>query len=144
MRRLALLLVVGCAACGSDPEAPTPMQLPVAGAWSLSQLVQAGGTTCGEGGSLTITQPSLTQTLIAGTFGARGACETPSIAVDFVRSGDILNGAVDATRIRFSLGVCSYEGTLTGTPPSAAGGTARCTGLPGTTGELVGTWELQR
>ncbi len=142
MKRLALILALGCAACGSDPEAPS--QLPVSGTWSLSQLVQAGGTTCGEGGTLTVVQPSLTETAITGTFSARGACETPSIAVDFLRSGDLLGGAVDGTRIRFSLGVCTYEGTLSGTPPSGGGGTARCTGLPGTTGELAGTWEIAK
>lgn len=143
MKRLALVLVLGCAACGSD-DPVAPSQLPVAGAWSLSQIAQAGGTTCGEGGSVTITQPSLNDTRIAGTFSARGACETPSLAVDFLRSGDVVGGAVSGTSIRFSLGVCTYEGVLTGTPPNEATGTLRCTGLPGTTGELVGTWELQR
>jgi hypothetical protein len=54
MKRLGVLLLVGCAACGSEAEAPTP--LPVSGAWSSSQLVQAGGTTCGEGGTVTIAQ----------------------------------------------------------------------------------------
>jgi hypothetical protein len=140
MKRVLLMSVLGAVACGSDaPSGPAP--LPVAGTWSWSQFVQGGGAQCGEGGTLTLTQSG---GRIEGSLSARGACETPSIAVDFLRNDSVTSGAVDGTRLRFTIGVCRYEGTVVGDPPTQGGGTATCNGLPGTTGELVGTWETRR
>ena len=78
--------------------APAPSALPVSGSWSLSQVVQGGGATCGEGGALALTQSGAS---LGGTFNARGACETSSIAVDFVRSGNVVAGTRQRDRDPF-------------------------------------------
>ena len=138
MKRVFLMMTLGLAGCGSDStDGPSP--LPVAGAWRFSQFVQGGGAQCGEGGTLTLTQSG---NRLAGSLSARGACETPSIAVDFVRNGDVTGGLIGGTHVAFTIGVCRYDGTVVGDPPTQAGGTATCNGLPGTSGDLVGTWEI--
>ena len=140
MKPAGVVLLLGLGACGSD-SVPAPSALPVSGSWNLSQVVEGGGATCGEAGLLTLTQSGAT---LGGTFSARGACETRSLAVDFVRSGNVEAGSVDGTAIHFTLGVCQYSGTIVGNPPTQLGGSLSCTGLPGTTGALVGSWEASR
>jgi len=137
MRRAGVVLLLALGSCGSD-SAPAPSALPVSGSWKVSQVVQGGGATCGEGGALALTQSGAS---LAGTFNARGACETSSIAVDFVRSGNVEAGSVDGTAIHFTLGVCQYSGTLVGNPPTLVSGSVTCTGLPATSGALLGSWE---
>ncbi len=132
-------LALGLASCGSDSGNDGPTPLPVSGSWRWSQFVQGGGASCGEGGTLEIVQ---SDTRLTGHLNARGACETPSIAVDFLRDDDVTVGAIEGARMRFTIGACRYEGTAVGNPATQAGGTATCNGLPGTTGDLVGTWEI--
>ncbi len=133
-----MLLALG--SCGSD-SAAAPSALPVSGSWNLSQVVQGGGATCGEGGALALTQSGAS---LGGTFRSRGGCETSSIAVDFVRSGNVEAGSVNGTAIHFTLGVCQYSGTIVGDPPTLMSGSLTCTGLPGTSGALLGSWEASR
>ncbi len=137
MRRAGVALLLALEGCGSE-SVPAPSALPVSGSWNLSHVVQGGGATCGEGGALALTQSGAS---LGGTFSARGACETSSIAVDFVRSGNVEAGSVNGTAIHFTLGVCQYSGTLVGNPPTLMDGSVTCTGLPGTSGALAGSWE---
>jgi hypothetical protein len=139
MRHFAPLVILGLACC--DSRAAQPSTLPVSGTWSFSQFAQRGDASCGEGGVLDFVQ---TGAMLRGTFNTRGACDTSTTALDFVRSGDVESAGIDGVRLRFALGVCRYEGTLAGDPPTQAGGTLTCTGLPGTSGELPGTWEMRR
>ena len=139
MKRGLMMMALGLAGCGSDSGTDGPSPVPVSGTWGWSQFVQGGGASCGEGGTLTLTQSG---SQLGGSLSARGACETPGLAVDFLRSGDVTSGTVDGAHLTFTIGVCHYDGTAVGNPVTQAGGTATCTGLPGTTGALVGTWEI--
>jgi hypothetical protein len=136
---VAAVLAVCLPACGANVSSPSA--LPVGGAWAYQQVVDGGGAQCGEGGHVTLTQAGTT---LSGSFSARGGCDTASAALDFLRSGGVEAGAVDGTSVRFTLGVCRYEGTAVGEPVSQIGGSVRCAGLPGTDGALLGSWEMTR
>jgi hypothetical protein len=140
MKRAVLLWLAVLGGCGSE-GAPAPSALPVSGSWSLNQVVQGGSATCGEGGSLVLTQNDAS---LGGSFSTRGGCDTSGVALDFVRSGNVLAGTLSGTAIRFTLGVCQYSGTVVGNPQAPFGGSVTCTGLPGTTGALLGSWEASR
>lgn len=132
---VALLAGIGC----SGGSAPTPV--PVAGAWTFTQVVDAGGTSCGEGGTLNFTERGNT---VDGTFASRGGCNTATGALDYRRDGAVEDAGVSATLLRFRLGVCRYEGALTEDPPRQVRGLVTCTGLPGVTAQLTGSWEMHR
>lgn len=130
-----LLAGLGC----SGGLAPTPV--PVAGAWSFDQVVDVGGTTCGEGGTVSFTERGNS---VDGTFSSRGGCNTPTGALDYRRDGAVEDAVVSETLLRFRLGVCRYDGAITEDPPRTVRGQVTCAGLPGVTGTLAGVWEMRR
>jgi hypothetical protein len=132
---VATITGIGC----SGGSAPTPV--PVAGAWTFTQVVDGGGTSCGEGGTLNLTERGNT---VDGTFASRGGCSTPSGALDYRRDGAVEEAGISAMRLRLRLGVCRYEGAITEDPPRTVRGQVTCAGLPGVAGTLAGTWEMRR
>jgi hypothetical protein len=134
----AVLLAAGLAAC-SGGSGPTPV--PVAGPWTYDQVVTAGATSCGEGGTLNLAERGNT---FDGTFMSRGGCNLPTGALDYLREGGVEEAAISSTVLRFRLGVCRYEGALTEDPPRQIRGQVTCAGLPGVTAQLEGSWEMRR
>ena len=132
---VATLAVIGC----SGGSAPTPV--PVAGDWTFTQVVDGGGTSCGEGGTLSLTERGNT---VDGTFASRGGCNTPTGALDYRRDGAVEEAGISASRLRFRLGVCRYDGAITEDPPRTVRGLVTCVGLPGVTAQLAGSWEMHR
>lgn len=139
MKRAWPGLVLLLAACGD--EAPTTPAPDISGAWRYSQVVQGEGTTCGDGGQLTIAQAGA---VLTGSLSGRGGCENASRAVDYLRQDPIANGSIGGTDVRFEAGACRYAGTAVGNPVTQAGGSVTCTNLAASGVTTTGSWELRR
>ncbi len=132
---LALLL----ASCGEyTTTSPAP---DISGSWRYSQVVQGGGTTCGDGGTLTITQNG---ERLSGSLTGRGGCQSQSVAIDYLRQDALLNGEIARSAVAFEAGACRYQGTAVGNPVTQAGGSATCSNLASTGLVVSGSWELLR
>jgi hypothetical protein len=134
-----LLLAVCLVSCGDDT--PTQPAADLSGSWRYSQVVQGGGTYCGDGGQVTITQSGAR---LSGTLSGRGGCENASVAVDYLRRDALSGGGISGTAVRFEAGACRYEGTAVGDPVTQAGGSVTCANLASTGVTTTGSWELLR
>jgi len=139
VRAGAIVLLLALTACGND--APTTPAADISGTWGYSQVVQGSGTTCGDGGQVTITQAGSS---LSGALSGRGGCESASVAVDYFRQEPLAGGAIAGSAVRFDAGACRYTGTAVGNPVTQAGGSVTCTNLASTAVTTTGSWELRR
>ena len=134
---ITLLVVLSC----QESNAPSGPPPDVSGAWAFGQrLTAAGGLTCANRGTVTITQ---TTSSFTATYAQTGQCTGPGGTIDNSSSGDITDGRLNGPAVRFSIPGCSYSGTVVGDPPDGASGPATCQiSVGGQPVRFSGTWHV--
>jgi hypothetical protein len=142
MRFGSLILLVVAAACTAGTEANTA---DVSGRWKFTETLKdvAHSITCTDSGSYDITQVGDT---FSGVYYQRGACITPTGAVDNTDSGTVHAGRVIGRTVRFMVTAnCDYEGSVSGMPATTLAGRGVCVLQDvDRTLSFSGTWQATR
>ena len=141
--RLSFLPVVMTLACADTSDAP-PMH--VAGMWHYSEELsdRLRGLTCTDTGSYRFRQTGATFT---GEYFQVGVCLSTGGGGFFNTDSGLLSaGQVVGHTLRFdATPACSYEGRVSGSPPTSIMGKGYCTlELGGTVHNFEGNWEAIR
>lgn len=145
MNRLALLLITASlsAGCGDDPTEPEIRD--ISGSWSYTESFSSSsaGFSCQNEGTVVISQNGSN---FSGTYNQEGVCSDSSGNLyDNSGSGSISGGQIDGTRVSFNAGSCSYDGSVTGSPPNRLSGSVNCTIAAGGQNYLfTGNWQASR
>ena len=126
------LLIFAIAACGGDSSGPSDSTVSIGGNWNLQANVSNSGlqVSCVLVGQVSITQCQ---------------CTGPGGSAPFTGDGPLSGGSIDGSQVSYTDGICSYVGTVSGSPVNLIQGNVSCNfPIQGTNVPMNGTWQLSR
>ena len=139
------LLIFAIAACGGDSSGPSDSTVSIGGNWNLQANVSNSGlqVSCVLVGQVSITQSG--EQFNGQASNTEGQCTGPGGSAPFTGDGPLSGGSIDGSQVSYTDGICSYVGTVSGSPVNLIQGNVSCN-FPsqGTTVPMNGTWQLSR
>lgn len=117
-------VLAALAACGADATGPKASD--ISGSWQLTATINNAslGISCQAGGDVFFTQTG--QTFTGQVTGSTEVCSSGAGSVSGNADGPFSGDQITGNTVTYTDDVCTYSGTISGTPAKRLAGVVRC------------------